>query len=78
MVVPAMLAKGIYRHFKGGLYEVVDTVINSESLETMVLYRPLDSPYFWVRPYSMFCSTVERNGEVLKRFTLLKEREDPK
>lgn len=71
MVVPDSIQKGWYRHFKGGLYEVVDTVIDSESLGTMVLYRPEESPYLWVRPYAMFTSTVERDGQVFKRFEFL-------
>lgn len=62
---------GIYRHFKGGLYEVRDTVIDSESLQTMVLYRPQGSDDWWVRPYDMFTGTVERDGVVYQRFSLL-------
>ncbi len=65
------IAPGLYRHFKGGLYEVRDTVIDSESLGTMVLYRPQGSEDWWVRPYDMFVGTVERDGAFLKRFTLV-------
>ena len=32
---------GHYRHYKGGLYEVVGTVRHSETLEPMTLYRAL-------------------------------------
>ena len=32
---------GLYRHYKGNLYEVVDTVRHSETLEPMTLYRAL-------------------------------------
>ena len=69
VVQPQYLEKGWYRHFKGGLYEVVDTVIDSETLQTMVLYRPEGSLYLWVRPYAMFVSFVEREGKTLKRFS---------
>ncbi len=62
---------GLYRHFKGGLYEVADTVIDSESLGTMVLYRPQGTEDWWVRPYDMFMGTVERDGIVYKRFTFI-------
>jgi hypothetical protein len=51
----------------------VDTVIESESLSTMVLYRPKDSGYLWVRPYQMFISEVTREGETHKRFTYIGE-----
>ena len=34
-------APGLYRHYKGNLYEVLDTVRHSETLEPMTLYRAL-------------------------------------
>lgn len=50
---------GQYRHYKGGLYEVVGTVRHSETLEPMTLYRALYGDHgLWVRPAAMF------NGEV--------------
>ncbi len=57
-VVPKSLEKGFYRHFKGNYYEVLGTVVHSETLETMVLYRPVVSSVMWVRPYSMFTELV--------------------
>ncbi|WP_320130477.1 DUF1653 domain-containing protein [uncultured Sphaerochaeta sp.] len=68
------IEKGLYRHFKGGLYEVQDTVIDSESLATMVLYRPVGSKSLWVRPYDMFVSLVERDGIMQKRFTFVQSQ----
>jgi len=67
------LSKGIYRHYKGNLYEVLDIAIHSESLEKMVLYKPLyESNEFpdamWVRPLSMFLETVIVNGVEVPRF----------
>ena len=67
------LEKGWYRHFKGGEYEVIDTVINSETLETMVLYRPKDSLDLWVRPYGMFVSSVSTDGFPVRRFSLMEK-----
>ncbi|NBK21476.1 MAG: DUF1653 domain-containing protein [Spirochaetia bacterium] len=66
-----LLKKGWYRHFKGALYEVLDTVINSETLQTMVLYRPKDSAELWVRPYEMFIATVVKDGLPVSRFSPL-------
>ncbi|HKL57231.1 MAG TPA: DUF1653 domain-containing protein [Sphaerochaeta sp.] len=65
------LPKGWYRHFKGGLYEVIDTVIDSETLQTMVLYRPEHSLDLWVRPYEMFVETVVKDGIPVSRFSAL-------
>ena len=51
---------GRYRHYKGGLYEVVGTVRHSETLEPMTLYRALYGEQgLWVRPAAMFNETVE-------------------
>lgn len=64
---------GLYRHFKGGMYEVLDTVIDSETLSTMVLYRPVGAPDLWVRPYEMFVSTVTRGDWTGRRFSYVGE-----
>ncbi len=64
--------RGLYRHFKGGLYEVVDHVLHSETLEPLVLYRAQYGEHgLWVRPLSMWNEVVERNGSVFRRFTFL-------
>jgi hypothetical protein len=66
--LPALLP-GLYRHFKGGNYQVLDVVRHSETLEPMVLYRPLDEDLgLWVRPYEMFCAQVEADGVLRRRF----------
>ena len=60
---------GLYRHYKGNLYEVVDTVRHSETLEPMTLYRALYGERgLWVRPAAMFNGTVTVDGRVLTRF----------
>ena len=61
---------GRYRHFKGKEYEVIGIAKHSETLEDMVVYRALYGEFgLWVRPYSMFCETVEANGRKVMRFT---------
>ena len=61
---------GRYRHYKGGLYEVVDTVRHSESLEPMTLYRALYGEQgLWVRPAAMFLEEVVIEGVRQPRFT---------
>ncbi|KAF1015821.1 MAG: hypothetical protein GAK31_01300 [Stenotrophomonas maltophilia] len=53
------LARGRYRHFKGGLYDAIDVVRSSETLQPMVLYRALyGEGGLWVRPYAMFVEQV--------------------
>lgn len=72
--LPALpvLQPGRYRHFKGGLYQVVDVVRSSETLQPMVLYRALyGKGGLWVRPYAMFVEQVDLAGGSQPRFARL-------
>ncbi len=65
------LAAGLYRHYKGGEYEVLGVVRHSETLEPLVLYRPLyNDSGLWVRPYTMFTEQVAINGQNRPRFAM--------
>ena len=62
--------KGLYRHYKGLMYEVLGTVRHSESLEPMTLYRALYGERgMWVRPAAMFEEDVTIDGLRQSRFT---------
>lgn len=66
-----MLKNGLYRHYKGKHYEVLGVAKHSETLELLVVYRPLYGEQgLWVRPLEMFESLSE-GGE--KRFTYMGE-----
>ncbi len=55
---------GRYVHYKGGEYEVIGVARHSETLEPLVLYRPLyNASGLWVRPYAMFFGVVEIDGK---------------
>lgn len=61
---------GLYRHYKGGWYEVIDTVRCSETLQGMTLYRALYGGFgLWVRPAAMFAEHGEFEGLHQPRFT---------
>ncbi len=63
---------GRYKHYKGGEYEVVGVARHSETLEPLVVYRPLyQDSGLWVRPYSMFFEKVEVDERLQQRFTLI-------
>lgn len=64
--------RGRYRHYKGGLYEVLACVRHSETEEPLVLYRALagDSG-LWVRPHGMFFERVRIDGRERARFERL-------
>lgn len=66
---PDAIAPGRYRHYKGNEYEVIGTARHTETLEAMVVYRPLyGEGGLWVRPAAMFAETVSINGQTLPRF----------
>lgn len=63
------IKKGIYRHFKGNMYEVLGTALHSETVEEMVIYKALyGEGKTWVRPSSMWNEEVEFDGKKVKRF----------
>nr|WP_275852613.1 DUF1653 domain-containing protein [Sulfurimonas sp. SAG-AH-194-C20] len=65
---------GIYEHYKGNRYDVIDTVTHSETEETLVLYRTMyGDKTLWVRPFLMFNETVEINGLDVPRFKYIGE-----
>jgi hypothetical protein len=72
--VKSSLTPGIYRHYKGQLYQVFKVARHSETEEALVVYQCLYGDYsWWVRPLSMFTETVEVDGSVLPRFAFVSE-----
>ena len=65
---------GLYRHYKGGEYEVIGTARHSETLEPMTVYRALYGAHgLWVRPAAMFSETIEMDGVVRPRFEKVRD-----
>ena len=64
----------MYRHYKGNLYQVIDTVRHSETREPMTLYRALyGEKGLWVRPAAMFEEEVVIDGIQKHRFTWISD-----
>jgi len=69
-----MIKAGLYRHYKGAQYQVIDLVRHSETEEELVLYRALyGEKGLWVRPLAMFTETVMVDGKPQARFALEQE-----
>jgi hypothetical protein len=66
---PSELPVGRYRHYKGGLYEVLGVARHSETEEELVVYRALyGAGGLWVRPLAMFRDRVLIEGREVPRF----------
>lgn len=65
---------GIYRHYKGMTYRVLELAKHSETLEWLVVYECLyDNPAakIWVRPLTMFLENVQVEGKSVPRFSYI-------
>lgn len=63
---------GVYRHYKGGIYDVIGTALCSETQNPFVVYRSFDTGKHWIRPLDEFLSTKEiKEGQSVKRFELI-------
>ena len=64
----------MYKHFKGGYYQVLGVAKHSETLEEFVVYIHLGADSFgrtnglWVRPMSMFMEMVTVGNKKVPRF----------
>ncbi|WP_336407843.1 DUF1653 domain-containing protein [Gallaecimonas kandeliae] len=66
----------MYRHYKGGLYQVYEVARHSETDELLVVYRPLyGEKALWVRPLAMFEESVSGPDGPIPRFALIEEND---
>ena len=56
-----------YRHYKGGLYELVCEATLEADLTPMIIYRAHDGSV-WARPKSVFFELIEVDGLLVPRF----------
>lgn len=67
---------GLYRHYKGKMYEVLALSRHSETLQELVVYKALYHCEFgegslWVRPKDMFLESVLVDGKYQPRFEFI-------
>lgn len=65
---------GIYRHYKGGYYQVLAIAIHSDTGQILVIYKNIvDTRITWVRPASTWFDDV---GNGKKRFELYQPKKE--
>lgn len=57
-----------FKHYKGGLYELVCEAIQESDLSPVIVYKSHDGR-FWTRPKDVFFEWIEIDGVKLQRFT---------
>ncbi|HJD55705.1 MAG TPA: DUF1653 domain-containing protein [Rickettsia endosymbiont of Pyrocoelia pectoralis] len=66
---------GVYKHYKGKLYQVIDVAKHTETLEELVVYKALyDDLQLWIRPLEMFNEKVLLNGKNIPRFEFISKK----
>jgi hypothetical protein len=56
-----------YRHYKGGVYELVCEATLEADHTPMIVYRAANGTV-WIRPRQVFFETVEVDGKQVPRF----------
>ena len=70
------LQNGIYKHYKGNLYQVLGVARHSETEEAHVVYKTLYGDFsLWIRPLSMFTEMVEVGSEQVPLFAFVEATE---
>ena len=59
---------GLYKHYKGNMYQVVGIAKHSETVEDMIVYKSIKTGDLWVRPAYMWNQIIDDKGTL--RFTL--------
>lgn len=62
----------LYKHYKGGIYEVITIAKHSETDEVLVIYKSIHFGIIYARPLAMWFEkiTIDEKYEA-SRFTLL-------
>ncbi len=56
-----------YRHYKGGIYELVCEATLESDLTPMIVYKS-NNGSVWIRPKGVFFEMVEVDGQKVQRF----------
>lgn len=70
-------AKGIYRHYKGGIYLLVSVSLMEDTLDPVVTYRSLADERYWCRSLVSWDSHVIIDNKTVPRFEFLGDYATP-
>jgi hypothetical protein len=65
-----------YRHYKGGIYDLVCEAELEADHTSVIVYRGQDGRT-WVRPKPAFFETIEHDGVRVARFALIEASDAP-
>jgi hypothetical protein len=60
-----------WKHYKGGVYEIVTLANHSETKEPLVIYKSIPFGSVYARPLSMWHEPCRLNDQETNRFTLI-------
>ena len=58
----------LFKHYKGGIYELVCEATMESDLTPIIVYKAPDGS-IWCRPKSVFFEQISVNGTQVQRFT---------
>lgn len=61
----------IYKHYKGGRYQIVATGFLEDTEAPCVVYLSLKNDTVWVRTAKNFLENIEHDGKTMPRFSKL-------
>lgn len=63
-----LVVGGLYRHFKGGIYEIVDFATCTQNDDTVVIYKSYGQTKLWTRPIVDFLALLNTSTHHCGRF----------
>lgn len=62
---------GRYRHYKGGIYKVLNIGLLEENMTHAIVYQSEKDGQIWIRTYFSWAEKVECSGVRIDRFALI-------
>lgn len=68
LALPCVDIAGRWRHYKGGLYDVICCAVEEATLRPVVIYRSVERGYIWSRSAEEWLGHVDVGGATVRRF----------